>query len=130
MHETNIDSGPASHLRVAAVGSGPPALACLMPFKDKDGNLLETCDVSGVYKEWKEAPSVRLVALRADRLFESSKSMVPNGGEKGTIKFNIKDAVHNQFVLKPLLERMSQHDHHPVPYVKDLAREKLLVPIN
>lgn len=98
-----------------------------MPFKDKDGNLLETCDVSGVYKEWKEAPSVRLVALRQDRLFESSKPPVPKGEEKVGIKFNIKDAVHNQFVLKPLLERMSQHDHHPVPYVKDLAREKLIL---
>ena len=88
-----------------------------MPFKDQDGNDLPTCDVTDVYKDWKLSGSVRMVALRSDRLFESSK---PNG----SIKFSIVDAVHNQYVLKPLLERMAQHDHHPVPYVKELAREK------
>ena len=84
---------------------------------------MATCDVLDVYKDWKKEPSVRLVTLRADRLFEASGQHAST--ERLSVKFNIKDAVHNQFVLKPLLHRMAQHDHHPVPYVKDLAREKL-----
>ena len=99
---------------------------CLeMPCKDKFGNPLPTCEVGGVYKEWKAENAVRLVAVRSDRLFESSKAKDPSGEPVG-VKFNIKDSVHNQFVLKPLLQRMALHEHHPLPYIKDVAREKLI----
>ena len=96
-----------------------------MPFKDKDGNPLPTCEVDGVYKDWKAENAVRLVAVRSDRLFEPTKAKDPSG-EPMSIKFNIKDSVHNQFVLKPMLQRMAMYEHHPLPYVKDLAREKLI----
>lgn len=93
-----------------------------MPFKGDDGMLLPTCDVEMVYREWKDDPSVRMVACRTDRIFESSKT---SGADVVGVRFNIKDAVHNQCVLKPLLHRMAQHPHHPVPYVKELAKESL-----
>jgi len=67
-----------------------------MPFKDEDGNDLPTCDVADVYKDWKLSASVRMVALRSDRLFEPSKP-------KESIKFSIVDAVHNQYVLNTLV---------------------------
>ena len=96
-----------------------------MPFKDRDGTDLATCSVGDVYKVWKEEASVRMVAVRADRLFEPSAAKTPTDQPRG-IRMNIRDTVHNMYVLKPLLERMVEHTHHPVPYVKDLAREKLI----
>lgn len=80
------------------------------------------CDVSTVHRCWKDAHSVRRVSVKCDRLFETS-STVGELDEKPNIKFTIKDAVHNQFVLVPLLERMSKHPHHPIPYLKPLAHE-------
>lgn len=95
-----------------------------MPFKDKEGKELPTCEISRVYREWKEQPAVRQVAIRADRLFEASRPPAADGVPAG-IKFGIRDAVHNQFVLRPLLQRMAQNPHHPVPYVKELGAESL-----
>lgn len=94
-----------------------------MPFKDKDGNALPACDTDLVYREWKNEPSVRLVTVKRDRMFEptnSDKDPLPD------IKINIRDCVHNQYVLKPLLHRMAKYSHHPLPYIKPLAREILV----
>jgi hypothetical protein len=104
-----------------------------MPFKDEFGNPLPTCEVDGVYKEWKAENAVRMVAVRSDPLFEPNKAK-DSSGEPIGVKFNIKDSVHNQFVLNPMLQRMAQHQHHPLPYVKDVAQENLIrlqpVPMN
>ena len=95
-----------------------------MPFKGKDGSLLPTCDVELVCREWKDNPSVRLVCANQGRLFEPSKQRTSPDAEI-TVKINIKDCVRNMYVLIPCLKRMAKHDHHPVPYVKSLAQEKL-----
>jgi hypothetical protein len=95
-----------------------------MPFKGKDGSLLPTCDVELVCREWKDNPSVRLVCANQGRLFEPSKQRT-SPDEEITVKINIKDCVRNMYVLIPGLKRMAKHDHHPVPYVKNLAQEKL-----
>ena len=77
------------------------------------------CNVDGVWKEWKQQAAVRHVAVETDRLFESSQ------GAKQAIKFCIKDAVRNEYVLAPLLYRMAMVENHPLPYVKPLANESL-----
>ena len=101
-----------------------PALLLDMPFKDKHGNLLATCNVDKVAREWKENPAVRAICVKRDRMFESIKHEA-DGEPPVEIRINIKDCVHNRNVLIPLLKRMAEHDHHPVPYVKGLARENL-----
>ena len=78
------------------------------------------CHVEGVYKEWKDAPAVRQVVIETDRLFQSSSD------ERKAIKFCIKDAVRNQYVLAPVLFRMALNDSHPLPCLKVLARENLV----
>ena len=62
---------------------------------------------------------VREVAVRTDRLFASAK------GDREQVKFCIKDAIYNQHVLMPLLQKMSEVPSHPLPYLKPLARENL-----
>ena len=85
------------------------------------------CNLERVHREWKESAAVRLVSVRRDRLFESSNCKPGVGDDPtcATIKFCIKDAVHNQFVLIPLLRRMASDGKHPLPPLKDLARENL-----
>ena len=95
-----------------------------MPFKGKDGSMLPTCDVELVCREWKDNPSVRLVCANRGRMFEPSKERT-TPDEEISVKINIKDCVRNMYVLIPCLKRMAKHDHHPVPYVKSLALEKL-----
>ena len=84
------------------------------------------CDIENVHRDWKEAPAVRLAAVRNDRLFESSGKVgdSPSGG-KPAVKACIKDAVHNQYVLLPLLERVALVENHQLPCLKDIARESL-----
>ena len=86
-----------------------------------------SCDVENLHREWKDSAGVRNVAIKQDRLFESSKRVGDSDvqGEKATLKFCIKDAVHNQFVLMPILQRMAAVEGHPLPYLKPLARESL-----
>lgn len=84
-----------------------------------DAAVRSPCLVEGVYKEWKNAPAVRNVVLETDRLFQSSCH------ERKAIKFCIKDAVYNQYVLAPVLFRMAMVDSHPLPCLKVLARENL-----
>lgn len=81
------------------------------------------CNVETVSREWKEIPGVRHVAVQRDRLFESH--IQGETEDKVAIKFCIKDAVHNQQVLIPLLRRMSVDKVHPIPHLKPLARESL-----
>ena len=82
-----------------------------------------SCDAGRVHREWKQEPAVRHAVVKNDRMFESH--LVESGKEVPAVKSTIKDAVHDQFVLIPLLQRMAQHANHPVPYVNDLARESL-----
>ena len=79
------------------------------------------CDIENVYREWKAAPACRHVAVETDRIFESHE-----GKGKG-VKFCIKDAVHNKFVLTPLLERLRFTPQMKLPSVKALAREILVL---
>lgn len=83
-----------------------------------------SCDVENISREWKDAPAVRLVAVRRDRLFESSK-VRSDVDENQPLKFCIKDAVHNQYVLIPMLRRMAMQKNHPLPSLKAIAREIL-----
>ena len=75
------------------------------------------CNVEHVWREWKESAGVRHVAVTQDRLFQSSK------GEQSQVKFNIKDSIQNQLVIAPLLRRMAESPDHPIPCIKDLAKE-------
>ena len=95
-----------------------------MPFKGQDGALLPTCDVELVAREWKESSAVRLVCSNNGRLFEPSM-LRTTPDQEVVVKINIKDCVRNMYVLIPCLHRMAKHSHHPVPYVKHLAQEKL-----
>lgn len=81
----------------------------------------QTCAVDSAHRSWKDHHAVRRLAVKADRLFEPSKPS--DGDEKPPVKFCIKDAVYNQHVLVPLLERMAEFPHHPLPRVKPLAHE-------
>lgn len=83
---------------------------------------MPACDVDQVSRLWKESHSVRRVAVRSDRLFESPRKAV-EGEEKIPVKLCIKDAIHNQNVLIPILHRMASHPKHPLPYLKPLAHE-------
>ena len=103
-----------------------PASLLDMPFKDKHGNLLPTCNVDKVAREWKENPAVRAICVKRDRMFESFEKE-KDGEPPLAIKINIKDCVHNRNILIPLLKRMAGYDHHPVPYVKALARENFVL---
>ena len=82
------------------------------------------CDVERVHREWKDTPAVRHISVRRDRLFESHKSH-PDSDEHSGIKFCIKDAVHNQHVLLPLLRRMAHDEKHPLPSLKSLITQTL-----
>ena len=82
-----------------------------------------TCDTSNIHREWRQEAAVRHTAVNTDRLFQSHQDV--QGGERHSIKFSIKDAVHNEFVLAPLLFRMARDRTHPIPYLEDLARESL-----
>ena len=79
------------------------------------------CDIENIYREWKAAPACRHVAVEDDRMFQSHQ------GKNKTVKFCIKDAVHNKFVLTPLLERLTVTPEHKLPSVKALAREILVL---
>ena len=78
------------------------------------------CNIDGVWKEWKQQAAVRHVAVEHDRMFASSQ-----GDQKKSVKICIKDAVHNQHVLAPVLRRMAVAEKHKLPYVKILANESL-----
>lgn len=93
-----------------------------MPSKRGSGTKMAACDVTNVNRCWKEEHSVRRVAVKWDRIFEPSK-IVDEDNKAPIIKFSIKDAVHNQFVLVPILERMAASPEHPLPYLKPLAHE-------
>lgn len=80
------------------------------------------CETELIYRAWKESNAVRMVALRTDRLFEFPK---PKGGGESKSRVSIKNAVHNQYVLIPLLKNMAMHPEHPLPYIKPLAGETL-----
>lgn len=80
-----------------------------------------TCETENINRAWMNSDAVRFVTIRNDRMFESHRG---RGADK-VVKVSIKDAVHNKFALIPLLESMASHDGHPLPYVKDLARETL-----
>ena len=94
-----------------------------MPRRSAADPRRPACSIDRVHREWKEAPAVRLVSVKRDRLFESSKDK--DNTTASSIKFCIKDAVHNQFVLIPLLRRMAAHETHPLPPLKALAQETL-----
>lgn len=95
-----------------------------MPSKPNSSDAAKpVCNVERVSREWKALPGVRHVAVQRDRLFESH--IQGESHEKVAIKFCIKDAVHNQQVLIPLLERMSVDKAHPIPHLKPLAQESL-----
>ena len=79
-----------------------------------------TCEIENVYRSWRDSIAVRHVAVRNDRLFEFPK---PKDGSELKTKISIKTAVHNQYVLIPLLAKMAEHTGHPLPKVKPLARE-------
>ena len=79
------------------------------------------CDIENIYREWKAAPACRHVAVETDRIFQSHQ------GRGKAIKFCIKDAVHNKFVLTPLLERLTLTPQLKLPSVKALAREILVL---
>lgn len=81
-----------------------------------------SCDPELVYRTWKATDSIRMVAIRSDRLFESHKG----AKAEQPLKICIKDAVHNMYVLIPLLEKMALDPSHPLPYLKPLARETLV----
>ena len=81
-----------------------------------------SCNIENVNRQWKEAAAVRLVAVKRDRLFESCMA---SEGENLPLKFSIKDAIHNQFVLIPVLRAMALDPKHPLPILKHLARESL-----
>ena len=83
-----------------------------------------SCDINDIHREWKEQAAVRHVAINTDRLFESS--MNTPGLEKKSVKFCIKDAVHNQHVMAPLLYRMARDPTHPLPTLSNVARESLV----
>ena len=83
-----------------------------------------SCNVENINREWKDAPAVRLVAVRRDRLFESSK-VRSDLEENQPLKLCIKDAVHNKYVLIPMLRRMAMMKNHILPSVKAIAREIL-----
>ena len=83
-----------------------------------------SCNVENINREWKDAPAVRLVAVRRDRLFESSK-VRSDLEENQPLKLCIKDAVHNKYVLIPMLRRMAMMKNHTLPSVKAIAREIL-----
>ena len=92
----------------------PAAASCPRP----------SCDVERVHREWKDTPAVRHVSVRRDRLFESHQPH-PDSDEKVSIKFCIKDVVHNQYVLIPLLRRMAHDEKHPLPSLKSLITQTL-----
>lgn len=102
-----------------------------MPSATSGKVKMTACDATHVYRAWMEAHSVRRVAISCDRLFESSVPSDKNG-HTTPVKFTIKDSIHNQYVLIPLLERMAEHPGHPLPYIKPLAKEFpiLLAPAN
>ena len=89
-----------------------------MPPKESQGASKATCDVENVYRQWKECPGIRHTAIKLDRIFEPSRKDEP-------VKFCIRDCVHNQLVIIPLLERMARDPSHPIPYIKALCREHL-----
>ena len=94
--------------------------ACSMPSADSHKKVSKVaCNIENVYREWKANPAVRKVIIARDRMFESWKG--PSDG----VKFGIKDAVHNRFVLIPLLEKLSVTPGLKLPSVKSLAREIL-----
>ena len=95
-----------------------------MPSNRGSGKKKATCDVTNVNRCWKEEHSVRKVAIKWDRIFEPSR-IVDEDDKTPIIKFSIKDAVHNQYVLIPILERMAALPEHPLPYLKPLAHEFL-----
>ena len=76
------------------------------------------CQIDMIYRKWKESPAVRMVAIKTDRLFQPAKSA------EGHVKMSIKDAALNKYVLTPLLILMAESPGHPLPIIKDLAREK------
>ncbi len=78
------------------------------------------CETQHVSRAWHDSHVMRRVAVRRDRLFESFKS---TDSESYPIKVCIKDSIHNQYVLIPLLEKMALHSHHPLPTIKALAKE-------
>lgn len=106
----------AQHLALAS-----PWPHCAMPRRSATAAALlrESCDVHNIHREWKEQAAVRHVAVQRDRLFHSYQ------GEGYSIKFVIKDAVHNQHVLIPMLKRMAILNKHPLPKLKNLAKEML-----
>lgn len=80
------------------------------------------CEIRNIYKEWKASHAVRMVAVKADRLLVSAKG--PEEGQERQVKMCIKDAARNKFVLTPVLALMADHPCHPLPSIKELAREK------
>jgi len=90
-----------------------------MPRAKPSAKVGPPCDVQHIYREWKASAGVRNVAVKRDRIFESSV------GDDSGIKFVIKDAAHNELVLIPILKRMAATPQHRLPNVKDLAREML-----
>ena len=102
--------GPIEGSSRVIIPTGAPA----MPPKAEVAK--PACNVELVYRDWKSSPGVRAVVVKWDRLFEATK-------EDETIKICIKDAVHNQCVIKPVLHRMAADPSHPLPYVKTLMRE-------
>lgn len=99
-----------------------------MPFKGENGEDLPACDVKLVVREWAEDTNVRRVCVNKGRMFESAST--PTNNEEPPVRINIRDCVRNMYALKPCLERMAKHDHHPVPYVKDLGRERLALALD
>lgn len=93
-----------------------------MPRKNR-ASKRPSCDTQLIHREWKQEPAVRHTAVKTDRLFESSQAS--ENGQSTAIKFCIKDAVHNRFVLEPLLHRMAKVEVHPLPYLDNLLNERL-----
>lgn len=91
-----------------------PSGAPVMPRKAQASK--PACNAELVYRDWKSSPGVRAVVVRRDRLFEPATA-------NQNIKICIKDAVHNQCVIKPVLYRMAADPSHPLPYLKPLLRE-------
>lgn len=89
-----------------------------MPSKAAQQASEGSCKVDNVYREWMDAPAVRLAMVEKGRLFQPKKV-----GEQ--LKICIKDAVLNKHVLIPLLKKMASTPEHPIPYLKPLAREPL-----
>lgn len=76
------------------------------------------CDVEKIYRQWKDSPHVRVAAIKSNRLFVSSK------GRDHPVKVCIKEASYNKLILTPILILMADNPSHPLPCIKDIAREK------